>query len=192
MAACSCCWPSRSCGGSRTRSRNSTDPLTGLANRRRISEDGTRLLAQRTGGDQVAVLTIDLDGFKALNDAHGHEAGDRALVLVGDCLRDLAQPGSMVGRLGGDEFVVALPVQTVGAGVTRAKRILITVRQLLDAEFPDTELGVSGGIAVSSDAGDDFATLIREADRALISAKTDYRGMLQLADRLVSSAVVTD
>ena len=167
----------------------STDPLTKLANRREISRRVKQQLKNLSGEDRLAVLVLDLDGFKQLNDEFGHHRGDRALVALAEALTKLTRDQDLVGRLGGDEFVVALPVGGVDEGVASATRVLNGLRQRLEAEFPDTGLGVSGGLAISDENSSEFSALALEADAALLTAKSESRGMLQLSERLVEAGV---
>ncbi len=166
-----------------------TDPLTTLANRREISRRGAEMLRGLHADEVLAVLVLDLDGFKGLNDSFGHHRGDRALVALADTLREFTRDRDLVGRLGGDEFVVAQSVSGNDEGVASANRVLIGLRQRLDEEFPGTGLGISGGLAISDQYPSDFSTLVREADAALLTAKSDYRGMIQLSERLVESGM---
>ncbi len=168
-----------------------SDPLTNLANRREISRRGKRELSRLRGDDRLAVLVLDLDGFKGLNDKFGHHRGDRALVAVAGALTDLTRDRDLVGRLGGDEFVVALPVGSLDEGVASANRVLTGLRHHLDAEFPDTDLGVSGGLAMGDETSTEFSVLVLEADAALITAKAEGRGNLQLSERLTESETET-
>ncbi|WP_157313999.1 diguanylate cyclase domain-containing protein [Chitinibacter sp. GC72] len=93
-----------------------TDPLTGLHNRRAIMEELTRLFAQaQRSGQHIVLAFIDLDGFKQINDVHGHDAGDAFLVQVGQRLTTGLRGGDLLGRLGGDEFVVAGLAATASA-----------------------------------------------------------------------------
>ncbi len=167
----------------------STDPLTSLANRREISRRGNQQLSNLRGHERLAVLALDLDGFKEFNDSFGHPRGDRALVALAEALVELTRDCDLVGRLGGDEFVVALPVSDVDEGVSSANRVLLGLRRRLEGEFADTNLGVSGGLAISDKHSSDFSLLIREADAALLVAKSEYRGLLQLSERLVDSSM---
>ncbi len=167
----------------------STDPLTGLVNRRRLGEEATKM-ADRLGGDErMSVLLLDLDGFKELNDRFGHHTGDRALELVARELRELTRRDDIVARLGGDEFVVVQRVREVGEGVQSARRILQRITDRLRDHLPHSAIGATGGITVSDDAVTEFEMLLLEADAALINAKIDYKGMLQLADRLVTASM---
>ncbi len=167
----------------------SSDPLTALANRREIARRGKQQLADLRGHDRLAVVVLDLDGFKTLNDKFGHHRGDRALVALADTLTELTRDCDLVGRLGGDEFVVTLPVSGLDEGVASATRIINGLRLRLEAEFPDTGLGVSGGLAISDEQSNEFSVLILEADAALLAAKAESRGMLQLSERLVEAGV---
>jgi diguanylate cyclase (GGDEF)-like protein len=166
-----------------------TDPLTGLANRRQISAVGQTMLRNRRSGEQLAVLTLDLDHFKALNDRHGHHIGDHALVVVADRLTALTRRGDLVGRLGGDEFVVALPVRDVAEGTEIAGRIMHQLTGALLQAIPQAELGVTGGVTISDDGAFDFDELLIEADAALIQAKDEAKGMMMVAERVVTSSV---
>ena len=164
-----------------------TDSLTGLANRRTIDERGSELLAQAGVTTGLSVMLLDLDGFKELNDRYGHHTGDRALAVVGGLLAERAGKNDLVGRLGGDEFVIARWVPAVDAAAESANRILDELRQCLSREFPHSPVGISAGLTVGFDPDGDFPVLLMEADAALIVAKSDYKGMLCLADRLLSS-----
>jgi diguanylate cyclase (GGDEF)-like protein len=99
------------------------DPLTGLANRRRLADDLARLAPQATADAPVQVMICDLDGFKGLNDTLGHEAGDEILIALADAIADAASDDGVVYRLGGDEFcVLSKPGADVAAMVTAALR----------------------------------------------------------------------
>ncbi|MEM8746078.1 MAG: GGDEF domain-containing protein, partial [Actinomycetota bacterium] len=140
-------------------------------------------------GELVSVLALDLDGFKQLNDRFGHHRGDRALELVGERLLGTVRSGDVVGRLGGDEFVVVQLVTNVDQATESARRILAAVTEELHERMPDAAVGASGGLTVSSDEVSRFDDLLREADAALITAKRDARGLVQLSERLVDSAL---
>lgn len=171
-----------------------TDPLTGLANRRQISSIGQSMLRERRTNERIAVLTLDLDEFKALNDIHGHHMGDHALCVVADRLTTLTRRGDLVGRLGGDEFVVALPIQETNEGLEIANRILRQLNDTLHLRIPQCELGVTAGLAMSDDIVDeiepaDFDQLLLESDAALRRAKLDAKGMMMVSDRLLSESI---
>jgi diguanylate cyclase (GGDEF)-like protein len=147
------------------------DPLTGLANRGRLlSVLREELAAPRESGAPIA-LFVDLDGFKAVNDQHGHRIGDELLVAVADRLRTAARDTDLVARIGGDEFVVLCPhLATMEEAETVAARIL----QRLSAPFSvlGTRTDISGCIGIASGAGVTNAEdLIAAADRAMYQAK---------------------
>ncbi|NND02966.1 MAG: diguanylate cyclase [Acidimicrobiia bacterium] len=167
----------------------STDPLTKVANRREITRRVKQQLGMLEGDQRLAVLALDLDGFKRLNDKFGHERGDRVLVSLAEGLKELTRDRDVVGRLGGDEFVVAMQVNDADQGVAMATRVLDGLRERLEARFPDTDVGVSGGLALSDQDSTEFSALIHEADKALIAAKVESRGMLHLSKRLVEEGV---
>ncbi|MEM9041995.1 MAG: diguanylate cyclase [Actinomycetota bacterium] len=173
----------------RLQTEASTDPLTGLANRRALDDLVAELRRSAADGELVSVLALDLDGFKQLNDRFGHHRGDRALELVGERLLATVRTGDVVGRLGGDEFVVVQLVTTVDQATESARRILAAVAEELHERMPDAAVGASGGLTVSSDEVARFDDLLREADAALITAKRDARGLVQLSERLVDSAL---
>jgi diguanylate cyclase (GGDEF)-like protein len=122
-----------------------TDALTGLLNRRGIEEDLARAFAHsRRRMDPMAVLMLDLDRFKEVNDRHGHEAGDRVLIAVADCMRDTLRVEDIYGRLGGDEFVVVMAGADEQAGQRAACRL-----QEAAAAVDLTDLGLPEGVPIS-------------------------------------------
>jgi diguanylate cyclase (GGDEF)-like protein len=148
-----------------------TDPLTGLMNRRGVGETLTRAFARaRRRGEPVSILMIDLDRFKQINDRYGHEAGDRVLCAVADCLRDVMRSEDIYGRLGGDEFVVAV----IEAGEPAAR--VVAERLAAAAAAVDlSEIGLSEGVPMSVGAATGLhATpdeLMRAADAELYRVK---------------------
>ncbi len=146
------------------------DPLTGLNNRRsyhlRIREEIAR--AQRSG-HATAILVCDLDGFKAINDTHGHHAGDQVLIAIARILLSATRGADFVFRWGGDEFVVVLPESNREGLLVVADRIRRNVRELGDARF--SGLDVTIGAALYPEHGVDPEALVRLADRALYVAK---------------------
>jgi len=135
-----------------------TDPLTGLANRRTFN----RALDQSEPGD--ALVMIDLDRFKRVNDEHGHAAGDDTLRLLGACLRQVAREGDCIARFGGEEFAVILP----SADAEGVRAFLTRLRRLWTAAEPLTTF--SAGFALRGKSEGSLFTLGR-ADRALYDAK---------------------
>ncbi|HEY0845316.1 MAG TPA: EAL domain-containing protein [Noviherbaspirillum sp.] len=157
------------------------DALTCLPNRMLLQDRLQQAIAHacRTR-TQVAVLFIDLDYFKHINDSLGHQVGDALLRMVADRLSKCVREGDTVARLGGDEFVLALPLVSGG---TDAARVAQKALAALDATFHcgDHELHVSGSIGVSlyPDDGEDVEALMRTADTAMYYAKERGRGNYQ-------------
>jgi diguanylate cyclase (GGDEF)-like protein len=150
-----------------------TDPLTGLPNRRALHDlIGYNLTQARRSHRSFAVMYLDLDGFKALNDRWGHAAGDRILCEVGSILKDTVREGDTVARVGGDEFVILIPEINVGGEAAMlASRILDALRPVQDAMAQDKTLGASIGIALFPEDGATAEGLIQSADKALYRAK---------------------
>ncbi|GAA5182206.1 cyclic Di-GMP phosphodiesterase RmdB [Rugosimonospora acidiphila] len=154
------------------------DLLTGLANRDRLMTEvadqvGVHEAAGQDGGATVfALLLLDLDRFKHVNDALGHGVGDRLLVQVARRLTGAVRPGDLVARLGGDEFAIVAPGLS-GAGEARAmaERIAAVLADPVALDGLPLDVGGSIGVAVYPRHGDDFATLMRHADVAMYDAK---------------------
>jgi diguanylate cyclase (GGDEF)-like protein len=161
------------------------DPLTGLANRKALIAEVTAAAAthhrralQGDSANGFALLLLDLDRFKNVNDALGHEVGDRLLVAVGERLADAVRPGDLVARLGGDEFaVVAKGLDSRRSACALAARIEQAL--LVPLALDGLPLDVSGsiGIALFPEHGSDFATLLRRADVAMYAAKHTGEGI---------------
>ena len=161
------------------------DSLTGLANRRSFLERVEREIRRaRYGGQKLGVLFMDLDGFKNINDTLGHSAGDQALQITADRLReavrsaDLVSRSSTVGteveiaRLGGDEFTaLILDLRHPEDAQVVANRIIQSMRQALELNGIEVRLTVSIGISIFNDDGEDATTLLKHADSAMYLAK---------------------
>jgi diguanylate cyclase (GGDEF)-like protein len=145
------------------------DPLTGISNRRGFEEEVARMLARAgRSGAWTALVLIDLDRFKGVNDSFGHPAGDRLLKALAEVITCLIRKGDVVGRLGGDEFAVALAECRMDQAVVLAERVRRAVTMLeIDSEIRFT---VSVGVASQREA-DSLDPLFTEADAALYRAK---------------------
>ncbi len=152
-----------------------SDPLTGLANRA-LFQEAIEGEVRDTRPGHVAVLFLDLDGFKSVNDAQGHATGDQLLVLVGQRLRNAVRPGDIVARLGGDEFGILVSGEDAEkAAVWVAHR----VRRVLANDFRlgghEITVGASIGISVNQNGDEGSGQLLRNADLAMYRAKGQQR-----------------
>jgi diguanylate cyclase (GGDEF)-like protein len=154
------------------------DELTALPNRVNFRDEIERLLAVPHHAEQLsALLFIDLDQFKQVNDTLGHPCGDQLLCAVADRLREMLRPEDFVARFGGDEFVVFqqnIKSAEDAAGLARHIVDHLTERYKIDNHL--VEIGASVGIAMTSPAGISADTLLKNADMALYRAKADGRG----------------
>jgi diguanylate cyclase (GGDEF)-like protein len=148
------------------------DPLTGLANRRRWdAELGSVCAAARQSGSVVAVVLLDIDHFKEINDRHGHPGGDEALRMVARLLSDHVRSGDLVARLGGDEFAVLLPDADLDRGIELAERLRAEAAGLAPAGFGSDEVSLSLGVASAGGSAAYPLELMSRADQQLYRAK---------------------
>lgn len=149
------------------------DPVTGIPNRRAFDERLTSLLeSRRRRSDEIAVLYVDLDDFKAVNDTHGHAIGDRVLAALGLRLQVCVRDSDLVARLGGDEFGVLLThITSERHAEDAAVRIADSLSQPLHAGELTFQIHASVGIAKFPADGSDAAGLLRAADQAMYRAK---------------------
>ncbi|MEU3951590.1 bifunctional diguanylate cyclase/phosphodiesterase [Streptomyces achromogenes] len=155
------------------------DPLTGLPNRQWLLERIWTALddADRIGA-RAALMLIDLDRFRSVNDTLGHLAGDRLLLQIADRLRLALPRGAEAARLGGDEFAVLLPVADSTTSATRVARSLVTaLSSPLDLDGLTLVLEASAGVAVFPDHALDAEGMLRRADVAMYQAKRDRTGV---------------
>src|SRR5262249_53156237 len=139
------------------------DALTGLANRPRLMDRLEQLIAISKRSDQsVSVLLMDLDRFKYVNDALGHQLGDVVLQEVARRLSALLRASDTVARLGGDEFAVLLPQTSSAAAAVVATRVSATLEQPIELAGQNVDVGASVGIATFPEHGADAASLLRE------------------------------
>jgi diguanylate cyclase (GGDEF)-like protein/PAS domain S-box-containing protein len=157
------------------------DPLTGLHNRALFIDRLTHALARsRRAGAPVAVLFVDLDHFKGINDAHGHRAGDEILVTVARKLEAAVRPSDTVARIGGDEFAVLCEDMS-------SERDVVVVAERLYASFSepvlfdDERISVTGSMGIAfAQEGDDPDRLLRNADAAMYKVKEGGRGSYEI------------
>jgi len=156
------------------------DPLTRLPNRTRFMDHLAQTLAggaAGAAGDRVAVLFLDLDGFKLVNDSLGHAAGDRLLIAAAERLRLCLRPGDTIARLGGDEFAILAERVGSAAEATRlAERAIDALRPAIRLDGQETYVSASVGIALGNPGQADATDLLRQADVALYRAKGAGRG----------------
>lgn len=159
------------------------DMLTGLPNRRLFSDRLEQAIARaRRKGHRVAVMLLDLDDFKIINDTHGHSTGDEVLIAISHRLRQSVRESDTVARLGGDEFVVLLP-ETLHEedAATVAQKIIETVREPVAIGNRQYFLGVSIGLALFPDHALNAERLLQQADIAMYIAKRRGGSALQCA-----------
>jgi diguanylate cyclase (GGDEF)-like protein len=154
------------------------DELTALPNRVSFRDEIERLLAVSQANHRLsALLFIDLDQFKQVNDTLGHPYGDRLLCLVADRLRQMLRPEDFVARFGGDEFVVfQQDITSDEDAANLARRIVDRLSERYEVNNHLVEIGASVGIAMASSSGISADTLLKNADMALYRAKADGRG----------------
>jgi diguanylate cyclase (GGDEF)-like protein len=157
--------------------RADVDPLLDILNRRGFEREVARSLAYvKRYGPPAALLYIDLDDFKSVNDRHGHTVGDAVLKAVAAALVREVRASDVVGRLGGDELAVVLWNVTRGAALTKAEALEQAVERA-DLSFVETALTVSASVGVAMlDASDMPAAAIERADRAMYARKAVRRG----------------
>lgn len=161
------------------------DPLTGLGNRILLQRKLESAVAHDDRFGHVSVMLLDLDGFKHVNDTHGHAVGDEVLRVVAARLRRLTRPTDTIARTGGDEFVLLCPGTDEGSAVQIAQRVVDAIRSPLSVGEVTVQLGVSVGVAHQDGDLADADALLLEADRAMYVAKRAGRSRVGLADRVV-------
>ena len=152
------------------------DPLTALLNRRAFLEAGdAETCHARRYGHPLAVLFIDLDNFKKLNDTRGHEVGDGALVAVAKAMKDVLRRTDIAGRLGGDEFAIILPEIDQPSARETSEKLLIAIRDALEDFAPVT---ASLGVACFRQPAENFAEMLVAADALMYRVKREGRGSI--------------
>lgn len=161
-----------------------TDSLTGLFNRRAFFEEIARRFSRLSHAKRPAALIyVDLDNFKSVNDIHGHQAGDQALMAVRELLLRNTRPTDLVARLGGDEFAIWLEGAGEEIAIKRCKALVDAAAELEQySGEPDKPLGMSLGLAVHAGTSDEsLDELIARADKAMYEVKRDGKGTWRLA-----------
>jgi diguanylate cyclase (GGDEF)-like protein len=153
-----------------------TDELTGLANRRLFNESMSRALDGRPDDRPMAVLIVDLNDFKAVNDNFGHHHGDDLLVQIAYRLRHSLRDDDLVARIGGDEFAVLMDGATAELAVEVAQRLQIGIRAPFHIAAREVRVGASVGIALFPNDGRDAGELFQHADIAMYNAKVNRTG----------------
>ena len=167
------------------------DALTDLPNRNALREIGTELLTRTSDGPAptLAVLCLDLDRFKPVNDSFGHPTGDALLKAVAERLRAQVRSRDLVARLGGDEFAVLHEVESVEEAVVLAERLIRTVSAPYTLNGYMIEIGISAGIALAGPDAHDIDRLLKNADMALYEAKAKVRGSHRLFEPQMDETV---
>jgi diguanylate cyclase (GGDEF)-like protein len=161
------------------------DPLTGLGNRVLLKNRIERALS-RAGSPRVSLLSLDLDGFKEVNDTHGHAGGDEVLRQVADRLRTICRPTDTLARTGGDEFVILCPDADEQAALGIADRIVFVMGAPIETSEFTVKLGASVGVVSGMGRGVNADWLLLEADHAMYAAKRAGKGRVALAPVAVS------
>ena len=165
------------------------DPLTGLANRRKMHEALVQAVASRRG---AALLMLDLDRFKPINDLHGHGVGDKVLKAVADRLIEVVRDGELVARMGGDEFAVLLTdIDSPEVAARPARRILQALEQPFQIDQLECQIGGTIGVASTCNEKLDPETLVHRADVALYRAKREGRGQFRFFEEEMDRQVRT-
>ncbi len=168
------------------------DPLTGLPNRILFNDRLKQAVAQQTQtGKKLAVMVMDLDRFKQVNDLLGHAAGDRLLIEVGRRLKQKVKMGDTVARLGGDEYTVLVNnIENEERAAVVAQELLITFREPFVCEGQQLHVTASLGIAICPSDGDDVQKLMKHADTAMYQAKEMGGNVFQLFTKTLNERVL--
>lgn len=172
------------------------DPLTGIANRRRFIERfGWELQKAKRSQQEMALLIIDIDRFKTINDTYGHAVGDKAIVLFSDACKRAIRETDLLGRFGGDEFVALLPATGSDEALQIAERMRGLIVSCTGLEANGRTIALSASIGISTIHADDtdLSRALHKADAALYRAKQRGRNRVELEgiDRFESDPVVS-
>lgn len=166
------------------------DPLTALYNRRALEVRAGHFFKEVTAARPGALLLIDIDNFKLVNDLHGHAAGDRLLVALSEMIRGVLPERSLAARLGGDEFVILLSDASGERVVELGSRLRDEFQRLAEQAVPTPEaVTLSIGASLFDQPPPSLAALIEQGDVALYQSKRGGRNSIRLSDRTVASPV---
>ena len=167
------------------------DSLTGLPNRAHVMQRFDEALHEMHANDhQAALIYIDLDHFKDINDTLGHAAGDELLIEIAQRLRSIIRSTDMVARLGGDEFLILMVAPDIRQEIRRIQmRLSSTVARALTLQGTEIMVTPSVGVSIYPEHGSDMATLLRNADLAMYSAKENGRNTLSIFESLMADRV---
>jgi len=156
------------------------DPLTGLPNRRLLMDRMMQAFSNaRRHEDQVAIMVIDLDDFKRINDVHGHKVGDRVLQVISGRLRTTVRQADTVARMGGDEFVIILPeLHKRDAAARIAEKVQFAAARPINIDGVSFQVRASIGLAVFPHDGEDVEALLKCADVAMYRAKDEGQNVI--------------
>ncbi len=178
----------------RSRLLSLKDPLTNLDNRRSLTENGVELLTRALRRDKaLAMIVLDLDHFKNVNDVHGHTIGDALLCAVSSEIMRLTPPSTLIARLGGDEFACAIVFDPGDPDVITqiAEKLVSRLSQPFDANGIHTHISVSVGVSQTAADCDTMDSLMRRADIAMYSAKNQGRNRFAWFDASMETALKT-
>ncbi|WP_338052208.1 putative bifunctional diguanylate cyclase/phosphodiesterase [Roseibium polysiphoniae] len=167
------------------------DPLTGLANRRKFLDGFPKLTANTIHGQSRAVMMLDIDGFKPINDVYGHAFGDALLREFALRLSSEVGNDGMIARLGGDEFaIVTPPLAEKNDAADLARRLLARIQEPICLESRQVQVGTGIGISVFPDDGFSVSELLRRADIALYRAKTSGRSVYRFFEMEMDASIL--
>lgn len=167
-----------------------TDAVTGLDNRTGLNHDALQMIVDRPESCKLAMLWLDLDKFKEVNDTLGHPVGDRVLAEIGKRLRATAPEGACVARFGGDEFILVAQVADRAQSERLARSISEQAARPIRVNGRRIDTGASMGVALLPDDGEDLDTLMQGADLALYHAKVGGRGQICFFDTSMTRDLV--
>jgi diguanylate cyclase (GGDEF)-like protein len=167
-----------------------TDVVTGLANRAGLNHSMVETMMGLEDDARLALIWIDLDRFKEVNDLLGHPVGDRVLTEVARRLREVSPPDATVARFGGDEFVIFTPVEDRKASERLASEIHAEIMRPVRVDGDRLEVRASLGVALLPDDGEDADTLMQSADLALYHAKVGGRSQTRFFDRAMTRDLI--